>query len=84
LAVFSEIFYQAPGQSWKATANGEELEILRANYLLRAAVLPAGATEVVFTFEPETYYTGEKLDLAFSLLLLVAIGGAVFVETKKA
>ncbi len=84
LAVFSEIFYQAPGQSWKATANGEELEILRANYLLRAAVLPAGATEVVFTFEPETYYTGEKLDLAFSLLLLIAIGGAVFVETKKA
>jgi hypothetical protein len=84
LAVFSEIFYQAPGQSWKATANGQDLDILRANYVLRAAVIPAGAKEVVFTFEPDTYYTGEKLDLAFSLLLLIAVGGAVFVETKKA
>ncbi|MEY2998828.1 MAG: hypothetical protein RLZZ02_637 [Bacteroidota bacterium] len=84
LAVFSEIFYQAPGQAWTATANGEALEILRADYLLRATVLPAGCTEVVFEFRPDTYYTGEKLDLAFSLLLLIAIGGAVFVETKKA
>jgi len=84
LAVFSEIFYQAPGQAWTATANGEALELLRADYLLRAAVLPAGCTEVVFEFAPDTYYTGEKLDLAFSLLLLIAIGGAVFVETKKA
>jgi len=58
--------------------------ILRADYLLRATVLPAGCTEVVFEFRPDTYYTGEKLDLAFSLLLLIAIGGAVFVETKKA
>ncbi len=83
LAVFSEIFYQAPGQTWTATAQGQELELLRADYLLRAAVLPAGCSEVVFEFRPDTYYTGEKIDLAFSLLLFLAIGAAVFAETRR-
>ena len=84
LALFSEVYYQAPGQSWTATADGQSLTILRSDYVLRASVIPAGTKEVVFTFAPETYETGEKLDLAFSLLLLIAIGGAVFVEVKKA
>ncbi len=83
LAVFSEIFYEAPGQRWKATVNGEELDILRANYVLRAAVIPAGATEVIFEFHPDTYYTGEKIDLACSILLLLAVGGAVYAEQRR-
>ena len=83
VAVFSEIYYQAPNQGWTATADGKPLEIKRANYILRSALIPAGTKEVVFTFEPETYYLGEKLDLAFSILLLLSVGGAVFVESKK-
>lgn len=83
VAVFSEIYYQAPNQGWKAFADGTPIEIKRANYVLRSALIPAGTKEVVFTFEPETYVLGEKLDLAFSILLLFSFGGAVFVETKK-
>ncbi|MFZ9777745.1 MAG: hypothetical protein ACO3CI_05400 [Schleiferiaceae bacterium] len=82
-AVFSEIFYEVPGQRWVATADGVEIPVARVNYVLRAAVIPAGTKEVVFTFEPETYTTGSALDGAFSLLLLASLGFALWTEFKR-
>ncbi len=40
LAVFSEIYYP---NGWHATVDGEPLELIRANWTLRAALLPAGS-----------------------------------------
>jgi hypothetical protein len=82
-AVFSEIFYEVPGQRWVATADGKEIPVARVNYVLRAAVIPAGTKEVVFRFEPETYTMGSKIDGAFSLLLLASIGLALWIEFKR-
>jgi len=82
-AVFSEIFYEVPGQRWVATADGVEVPVARVNYVLRAAVLPAGTKEVVFRFEPETYTTGSSIDGAFSLLLLASLGFALWIEFKR-
>jgi hypothetical protein len=82
-AVFSEIFYEVPGQRWVATADGVEIPVARVNYVLRAAVIPAGTKEVVFTFAPETYTMGSTLDGAFSLLLLASLGFALWTEFKR-
>ncbi|MFM6997933.1 MAG: hypothetical protein ACKOX0_01710 [Bacteroidota bacterium] len=82
-AVFSEIFYEVPGQRWVATADGVEIPVARVNYVLRAAVIPAGTKEVVFRFEPETYTTGSSIDGAFSLLLLASLGFALWIEFKR-
>ena len=82
-AVFSEIFYEVPGQRWVATADGVEIPVARVNYVLRAAVIPAGTKEVVFTFAPETYTTGSMLDGGFSLLLLASLGFALWIEFKR-
>jgi hypothetical protein len=82
-AVFSEIFYEVPGQRWVATADGVEIPVARVNYVLRAAVIPAGTKEVVFTFAPETYTTGSMLDGGFSLLLLASLGFALWTEFKR-
>ena len=82
-AVFSEIFYEVPGQRWVATADGVEIPVARVNYVLRAAVIPAGTKEVVFTFAPETYTMGSKLDGAFSILLLASLGFALWTEFKR-
>ncbi|MDG1709577.1 MAG: hypothetical protein P8H05_00140 [Schleiferiaceae bacterium] len=82
LAIFSEIYYSAPNQEWTATADGQPIDILRANYILRSAVIPADTKELVFTFNPKTYHIGEQINLGFSILLFAVIGFAGFSEYR--
>jgi hypothetical protein len=73
LALFSEIYYP---KGWKVTVDGVAGEYFRANYLLRAMVVPAGAHTIEFSFEPEVISQGSTLSLiSFILLLLVLLGG---------
>ncbi|MEO6850478.1 MAG: hypothetical protein ABI203_07940, partial [Mucilaginibacter sp.] len=55
----------------------------RADYILRAAQLPIGNHKVEFIFHPASYYTGEKLSLAGSMLLVLALGGAAYAGIKE-
>ncbi len=80
LAVFSEIWYP---KGWKAFIDGKETSIVRANYLLRALAIPAGEHEVEFRFEPASYKIGNKISLAGSLILLLALAGAGAVQLRK-
>ncbi len=52
LLVVSEMYYPA---GWQATVDGEPAPIYRADYLLRAVPVAAGAHEVVMRFEPRSY-----------------------------
>jgi len=78
LAVFSEIYYAGGGKGWKAFINGQELPHFRANYVLRAAVLPAGSYKVEFVFDPVPFSKGVSISYAssgiFTLLLLIFAG----------
>jgi len=67
LLVLSEIWYDGPG--WKATVDGKEVPLIRADFLLRAIEVPAGDHEVRLTFKPKSYYLGEKLSLGSTILL---------------
>lgn len=83
LAVFSEIFYY---KGWKAVCDkgdGEELDILRCNYLLRAAVLPEGSYDLRFDFEPKSYTAGNVLEIIASVILTLAFAFIIFAEFKK-
>ena len=80
LAVFSEIYY---ANGWNAYVDGKEVPHFRVNYILRALVLPAGEHVVEFKFHPASYYTGNKVSFASSLLLLLAIAGYAFSEYRK-
>ena len=74
LAVFSEIYYP---NGWHATVDGEPLDLLRANWTFRAAVLPAGSHEVVMTFLPDSYRLGALVSTIASLALLLALLAAL-------
>ncbi len=80
IAVFSEIYYN---RGWKMLIDGKEQPILRADYLLRAAQIPVGNHKIEFIFHPASYYVGEDISLAASILLVVALGGAGYTESKK-
>ncbi|WP_432708511.1 YfhO family protein, partial [Pedobacter sp.] len=80
LAVFSEIYYN---KGWKMLIDGVEKPYFRANYVLRAAKIPAGNHKVEFIFNPDSYYTGEKISLAGSFLLVLLLAGAAFVRFRK-
>ena len=80
LAVFSEIYYP---KGWTAYIDGVEFEHLRANYVLRALPIPEGVHEVEFKFEPESYFIGDKVSLASSIILLLAMAAVGFMEFRK-
>jgi uncharacterized membrane protein YfhO len=61
LLVLSEIYYPA---GWNAYVDGTQTEIYRTNYILRSVVVPAGAHEVIFKFEPKRYEIGYMLSNA--------------------
>ena len=76
LAVFSEIYYP---DGWTATVDGQPLELLRADWTLRAALLPAGEHDVVMHFMPESYRIGAHISTIASIaLLLITLIGLVF------
>lgn len=75
-AVFSEIFYP---DGWSARLeDGTPVDIFRADWTLRAAVLPAGDHTVTMRFEPRSYVVGTNISRCCSgaLLLLVLLGMA--------
>lgn len=83
LAVFSEIYYEGHGEDWKAYIDGKHVPHIRVNYLLRGLRIPPGQHEVIFRFEPYTYLVGEKIDLAFSSLFVLAFIGGIFGHYRK-
>ena len=84
LAVFSEIYYP---DGWKAQVDGTPVEVLRADWTLRAAALPAGEHDLVMRFAPASYRLGANVSRASSitliLLLLLSIVGLFLPARKK-
>ncbi|MFC2087480.1 YfhO family protein [Bacteroidota bacterium] len=70
MAVFSEIYYP---KGWQAFIDGQEHEHFRVNYVLRAMIIPAGDHEIEFHFKPKSYYTGNKISLASSSILIILL-----------
>lgn len=65
---------------WKATVDGTETRIYRANYLFRAILVPEGQHEVRFVFKPDSFFLGADIStftasglLLFWVLLLPGV-----------
>ena len=70
LVVFSEIWTE---RGWKMYVDGQEQPLLRANYLLRAALIPSGEHEIVMEYAPKAYSTGNAVSLASSLIMILGL-----------
>jgi hypothetical protein len=73
LAVFSEIYY---ADGWQASIDGKEVPHFRANYILRAMVVPAGEHTIQFDFVPKSFDRVENLSVValVGLILLILCG----------
>jgi len=81
LAVFSEVYYP---KGWNAYINGKPAEYFRANYVLRAMVIPAGNNKIELKFEPKVIQTGSTISLVSSIIfLLILLSGLYFAFRKK-
>ncbi|MCJ7577600.1 MAG: YfhO family protein, partial [candidate division Zixibacteria bacterium] len=66
--LLSENYYPA----WKASVDGKETKIYRADYLFRAVYLDKGKHEVKFVFDSVPYKVGKTSTLlTFSVLLVI-------------
>ena len=75
VVVFSEIYY--PG--WTATIDGQEAELGRVNYVLRALQVKPGKHEVILSFFPKSVKTTETIAyLSYGVLLLIILAGVFF------
>jgi hypothetical protein len=61
---------------WKATVNGVEAPVLRADYNFRAVQLPAGKSTIRFVYQPESFRLGLILCLAGLAVSAVVILGS--------
>ena len=80
--VFSEVWYKG-NKDWKAYIDGEYVDHIRVNYVLRGMNIPAGKHNIEFKFEPKTYYTGEIISLIGSILLLAFLAYGIWVSIKN-
>jgi hypothetical protein len=82
LVVFSEIWTE---KGWKMTIDGQEQPLLRADYLLRAAMVPAGEHEIVMEYAPKAYTTCNTVVFISSLIMILGLVAALFFtfKTKK-
>ncbi|MGC9470992.1 MAG: YfhO family protein [Bacteroidales bacterium] len=79
VAVFSEIYYE---KGWISAVDGEHTPHFRVNYVLRGMLLPAGEHRLTFEFKPRSYFVGEKISLASSVLLLLFFLGMAVKELR--
>ena len=86
MAVFSEVYYPEGWHAWLADT-GAEVPVLRADWILRAAVLPAGDHELVMRFDPKSVSgsaaVSRSSSIAIILLLLLAAAGVMVFKPGK-
>ena len=101
-AVFSEIYYPKGWKAWlepagaygevrgghyHPTAEGKSVDLFRADWILRGAIIPEGEGQLIMRFEPDSYQLGKNVSRASSiiliLLLLGSVAGMIVTSTRK-
>ncbi len=90
-AIFSEIYYPKGWRAWiepagaygevrgghyQPSADGYPVELFRADWMLRGAMIPAGEGQLIMRFEPDSYQLGENISRASSILLILLLLGS--------
>ena len=87
-AIFSEIYYPKGWKAWIEPAGaygevrnghyhpsgeGRPIELFRADWMLRGAMIPSGEGQLIMRFEPDSYQVGEDISRASSIALILLL-----------
>ena len=87
-AIFSEIYYPKGWKAWiepadaygkvknghyQPTAEAKSLDLFRADWMLRGAIIPEGEGQLIMRFEPDSYRIGANISRASSITLIVLL-----------
>ena len=87
-AIFSEIYYPKGWKAWiepagaygevrnghyQPTSEAVEIELFRADWMLRGAVIPSGEGQLIMRFEPDSYQLGENISRTSSIILIILL-----------
>lgn len=76
-AIFSEIYYPA---GWNCYIDDKQVDVFRANYILRGAMIPAGKHEIEWRFEPRGYNASKIWSLIGSGFIIVVFFGLFLLQ----
>lgn len=79
--VVSERFAYFPG--WKASINGKELEIFKADNVISSVYLDGEKGNLVFEYKPKSYKTGKIVSLIAFIVILVYFGYLIIKKRKQ-
>jgi uncharacterized membrane protein YfhO len=68
---------------WRAYIDGKPADYMRADYILRAMVIPAGDHVIEFKNEAPLYFKMNIVTIVSSIVLVVLAGGAIFMYYRK-
>lgn len=80
MVMFSEVW---TSKGWTLWIDGKESPLVRADYFLRAAVIPAGNHEIMMRYEPKIWKVGNTIQFVSSLILILGLIGAIVLTYKK-
>lgn len=80
LAIFSEVYYEP---DWRAYIDGKPAEYFRADYILRALVVPAGQHKIEFVNEAPKMHMWDIVTIISSIITALAIAAALFLHYRK-
>ena len=78
-AVFSEVYYK----DWNAYIDGAKVPVIKANYVLRALMVPAGKHNIDFKFEPSTIKYSKLISGVAGWVLTILLVLALALNFKK-
>jgi hypothetical protein len=80
LAIFSEIYIS---EGWKIYIDNNEVDLLKANYVLRAAEIPAGEHKIEMKYEVESFETANMITIGVTALILLIFVFGFYIEVFK-
>ena len=76
-AVFSEVYYP---NGWNAYIDGQKVNYVKANYVLRGLTVPAGSHSIKFKYEPATYKKAVSIAYIGSFIIALFVLGGFFMD----